>query len=162
MLVYIVRHGDAELQSKTGCDQDRILTELGHQQARAIGVYLAGCRPMPTQIITSPFVRAQQTAQTITDALSIGIETDDRLGADRGLTEMLAVLEDQHHQEAIAIISHMPTVGRLRTLLTEGPTAQASSLHTGEVAVIRIDHEELVAGGTLLEIYRLKQCPMEE
>ncbi len=155
MLVYIIRHGDAALDSTSGRDQDRVLTDLGHRQARAIGVYLAGCRPMPTQVITSPFVRAQQTAQTIDDALSVGVQTDDRLGADQGLTQMMQVLEDHRDQEAIAIVSHMPTVGRLRTILTDGPGAQASSLRTGEVVVVRIDGDELVGGGELLEVFRM-------
>ncbi len=155
MLVSIVRHGDAEHHSTTGRDQDRGLTELGYQQARAIGVYLAGCRPMPTRVIASPFVRAQQTAKAACDARSLSVHTDDRLGAGRGLTEMLAVLEDHRDQEAIAIVGHMPTVGQLRTVLTDGPTAQASSLQAGEVVMIRIDGEELVGSGKLIDVFRM-------
>ncbi len=155
MLVYIVRHGEAELHSTSGRDQDRMLTDLGHRQARAIGVYLAGCRPMPARVIASPFVRAQQTAQMIGDALSVDVETDGRLGADRGLTEMVQAIESHRDQEALAVVGHMPTVGRLRTLITDGPTAQGASVGTGEVAVVRIDGQELVAGGVLIEVFRM-------
>lgn len=157
MLIYIVRHGQAHGGSNTGLDQDRTLTQLGHEQARAVGVYLSGCDITPLCVIASHFIRAKETAGEICDVLGQEKITDNRLGADRGLTEMLAVVEDYRGKEAVAIVSHMPTVGCLRTLLTDGPTASASSLSTGEVVVVRADSDELVGNCVFVERYRLER-----
>lgn len=155
MLTYIIRHGQANSGSHTGRDQDRTLTEHGHQQAKAVGVYLEACAQSPTCVIASPFVRAQETASEICSVLDQTIITDDRLGADRGLTEMLAVLEDHRDKETIAIVSHMPTVGQLESLLTQGPGASGSSFWTGEVVMIRVEGDELIGDGKMIERYRL-------
>ena len=157
MLIYIIRHGQAQGSSATGRDRDRKLTEKGHQQSRAIGVYLAGCRPMPRRVITSPLVRAQETAIAACEPMALAMQTDDRLGSDQGLSEMLAVLEDHREEDAIAIVGHMPTLGQLCTSLTEGATGSTSSLRTGEVAVIRVDGDELVGGGVLIEVFRMAE-----
>lgn len=155
MLIYIIRHGQAHNGSHTGRDQDRTLTELGHLQAKAVGVYLKACEQQPIGVIASPFVRAQETASEICSVLGQSIITDDRLGADRRLSEMLAVLEDHRDKESIAIVSHMPTVGQLESLLTIGPVASGSSFWTGEVVTIRVEGDELIGGGEMLERYRL-------
>ena len=155
MLIYIIRHGQAHNGSHTGRDQDRTLTERGHQQAKAVGMYLKACEQQPVCVIASPFVRAQETASDICAVLDQSIIADDRLGADRGLTEMLAVLEDHRDKEALAIVSHMPTVGQLESLLSIGPTASESSFWTGEAVTIRVDGDELIGGGEMVDRYRL-------
>jgi len=155
MLISIIRHGQAHNGSHTGRDQDRTLTEHGHQQAKAVGMYLKACERLPTCVIASPFVRAQETASEICSVLDQSIITDDRLGADRGLSEMLAVLEDHRDKESIAIVSHMPTVGQLESLLTHGPGTSGSSFWTGEIVAIRVEGDELIGGGAMVERYRL-------
>lgn len=138
--------------SSTGLDRDRPLTETGHQQARSVGEQLKSCALPPIRIFASPFVRAQQTAAEICSILNQPVHTDDRLGADRGLGDMLAVVEDHriHHPDepAIAIVSHMPTVGELESLLTRGPAAGGTSFATGQLVAIHIQGDELIAGGT--------------
>jgi len=155
MLIYIIRHGDAHHDSTTGRDRDRTLTTLGHEQARAVGVYLAGCRPMPGRVIGSPFVRAQETGRAACEVLGMTLETDDRLGADRGLSELVEVLGDHRDEEAVAVVSHMPTVGQAWSLLVNGVGAKEGSLRPGEVVVVRVDGDELVGGGVLIEVFRM-------
>ena len=156
ILIFIIRHGQAKDSSSTGRDQDRTLTETGHQQAKSVGEQLKSCALPPTRIFASPYVRAQQTAAEICSILDQPIHTDDRLGADRALSDMLAVIEDHrtnHPDEpAIAIVSHMPTVGQLESLLTRGPAAGGTSFSTGQLVAIHIQDNELIAGGTRIDL----------
>lgn len=155
MLIYIIRHGDAHHQSNTGRDRDRTLTETGHQQAKALGEFLANCESKPQLVIASPYIRAQETANAIWNALAQDQHTDDRLGADQATSEMLSVVNDHQHLETIAIVSHMPTVAEFESLLIQGPASGNTPFMTGELKAVRIDGDELIGHGTLIERYRL-------
>ena len=155
MLIYIIRHGDAHHSSNTGRDRDRTLTETGHQQAKAVGEFLANCETVPELVIASPYTRVQETATAISNALAQDHHTDDRLGADRATSEMLSVASDHQHLETIAIVSHMPTVAEFESLLTQGPASGSTPFMTGELKAIKITGKELIGQGTLIERYRL-------
>ncbi len=156
MLIYIIRHGDAHHQSSTGRDRDRTLTDKGHRQAKAVGEFLASCKAAPQMVIASPYTRAQETACAIWAALAQDQHTDDRLGADRGLSEMLSVVNDHQHIETIAIVSHMPTVAEFESLLTQGPASGTTPFMTGELKAIDIVGNEFIGQGTLIDRYRLE------
>jgi broad specificity phosphatase PhoE len=71
-IIYLVRH--AEKQKGVA---NPPLTKLGHQQAKKTGLFL---RKFPiSKIIASPYLRTQQTAQHIADALKLPFTTDERL-----------------------------------------------------------------------------------
>lgn len=155
MLIYIIRHGDAHHQSSTGLDRDRTLTDKGHQQARSLGEFLAGSKLVPELVIASPYIRAQETACAIWDALARDHHTDDRLGADRGMSEMLSVVSDHQHLQSLAIVSHMPTVADFESLLKQGPAARCMPFMTGELKAVEVLGDELIGHGTLIERYRM-------
>lgn len=65
MRIHIIRHGDPDYDNDT-------LTDLGHQQARALSKALAG---YPIRAIaSSPMGRARDTAAYTADALSLPVE----------------------------------------------------------------------------------------
>jgi broad specificity phosphatase PhoE len=70
--IYLVRHGEAS--AGWGEDPDPGLSELGREQA------LAACEQMsahaPLRIISSPLLRAQETAQPLAEQLKCDIEVD--------------------------------------------------------------------------------------
>ena len=78
MNLYIVRHGPAEPRDQyaRGSDAQRPLTAAGkHKTSRAAqGLSAAGCRP--DRIISSPLVRAKQTAEIIASALGGDISVE--------------------------------------------------------------------------------------
>ncbi len=85
--------GLARLQLTTR-DADTPLSELGHEQATALGRHMAGLEPdlRPDVVLTSPYVRAARTADVATAGLGdIGVLRDERLrerdlGAFDGMT----------------------------------------------------------------------------
>ena len=154
MLITIIRHGQAHGHSPTGHDQDRRLTELGHQQARAAGSYLASSAHTPGHLFASPYARTQQTLDEINAVLDLPTTTDDRLAADQGLSEMCDLIEDHRDHDSIALISHMPTVGALVTLLTQGPGVPWASLQTSEVVIVRTTNDQIIGSCELVDRHR--------
>ncbi len=77
--LYFVRHGQTEwnairrMQGQWNSD----LTELGRQQAKVNGEFLAGHNIQ--HLVASPLTRTQQTAHIINEHLSLDIHLDDRI-----------------------------------------------------------------------------------
>ncbi|MGN6816114.1 MAG: SixA phosphatase family protein [Solirubrobacterales bacterium] len=77
-LLYFLRHGDAEEDHGEG-DAARRLTPKGERQARAAGRALAAMGAELDACLTSPKVRAADTARLACEALQIEPETTDGL-----------------------------------------------------------------------------------
>src|SRR6185295_1762238 len=93
MELYILRHGLAEEQSDTGRDRDRALTAEGKEKTHSAGKAMRKMDVEFDLVLSSPFVRAWQTAGIIVakldcattlqkcDALSSGAAIDELLEA---------------------------------------------------------------------------------
>jgi phosphohistidine phosphatase len=77
MKLYVMRHGPAEDEAQTGRDADRALTASGRDRVRSIARTLFEADEMPAHILSSPLVRALQTAEIVAAATKL---------ADRGGT----------------------------------------------------------------------------
>ena len=70
MLLYIFRHAEAEAKSTS--DYERRLTSHGHEQAKNMGRFCLQHQLIPKIILTSPVVRAKQTAEEVVAVLKKG------------------------------------------------------------------------------------------
>ena len=67
MVAYFLRHADAEPRADS--DNERKLTPKGLEQAEKAGKFLVRCGLLPEIILTSPVVRARQTAKIVAEKL---------------------------------------------------------------------------------------------
>jgi phosphohistidine phosphatase len=72
MKVYVMRHGSAEDRAESGVDGDRALTLAGRERVRAVARLLLDSTEEPTHIVTSPLVRAVQTAEIVALVTRLG------------------------------------------------------------------------------------------
>ncbi len=108
----MLRHGDAEHVSGKP-DADRNLTEKGERQARNAGRALNALGVQLDICLTSPKVRARQTAELACEALGTPIEEDDRLaGGDFDPLELAA-----GHGE-VMLVGHEPDFSSAIALVT--------------------------------------------
>lgn len=70
--LFIIRHGNTFVSSAQACRigsrTDLPLVESGHAQAQGLGAWFAAQDFAITRLLTSPLLRARQTAQAIADA----------------------------------------------------------------------------------------------
>jgi phosphohistidine phosphatase len=69
--LYVMRHGPAEDDSPTGKDADRALTSSGRDRVRSVAKALVDEDEVPLTVISSPLVRAVQTAEIVVAAAKI-------------------------------------------------------------------------------------------
>ncbi|MBK1851963.1 phosphohistidine phosphatase SixA [Marinobacter sp. 1-4A] len=116
MHLLIMRHGEAGWHS---LDQERTLTETGRKQVANCAAQIAASPWRPVQIWSSPYVRARQTAAIVSEILNCPVEEKTFITPeDDPGTCLNALLESQH--TPLMLVSHMPLVGSLSTLLVDG------------------------------------------
>ncbi|HEY3819642.1 MAG TPA: phosphohistidine phosphatase SixA [Polyangiaceae bacterium] len=84
MKLYVMRHGATEDRAESGADGDRALTNAGRERVRAVAKLLVDSNEEPLHIVTSPLVRAVQTAEIVALVTRLG-ERDGGLEVRRGL-----------------------------------------------------------------------------
>jgi phosphohistidine phosphatase len=114
--LYLIRHGEA-VNGKT-YDESRQLTERGKERAQLAANWLAKIVEGPISIWTSPYVRTRQTAEPIAKALDAKIIPHQCLTPD--MTPQGVLDELVYESQNVVLVTHLPLVGRLAALLTEG------------------------------------------
>jgi phosphohistidine phosphatase len=112
MIVYFVRHGIAEDAAAVGSDAQRRLSEKGRAKMAAIGQTLAELQIEPDAILTSPLVRARQTADIVARALGLPsrVEDDDRLAGGFDLPRLGEILTEHADAESVMLVGHEPNM----------------------------------------------------
>jgi phosphohistidine phosphatase len=121
MRLYLIRHADATPLGENGItdDQDRPLTELGHAQCQALAAALQKQDVKLDQIVSSPLLRARQTAEGVqqhwkTPLKEIGLCDD---VAPNGKPKKLSRFLRNLKVESVAIVGHMPDISDYLTWL---------------------------------------------
>ncbi|MCB9845181.1 MAG: histidine phosphatase family protein [Phycisphaeraceae bacterium] len=136
MRLFVIRHGKARKDSDSGLDEDRDLTPRGERQAAYLASILARHPSAPRTVISSPAVRARRTAEPIADALGVELRLDDALRVDEPPSPVLDLIADEPN--SIALVGHLPQLGRLLAILLDGSSTGERELRTGMCVEIEI------------------------
>lgn len=73
MQLYLMRHGIADPREDPACplDPERALTAGGRKRTRSAAAGLRALGVHPTRVLTSPYLRARQTAEIVADVLGL-------------------------------------------------------------------------------------------
>ncbi|GAB2715643.1 phosphohistidine phosphatase SixA [Halomonas garicola] len=136
--LWIMRHGEAADGSP---DSARPLTADGEQQASLMASRLAErCQAdgtAVTRIVTSPYLRARQTAAVMGDALGVAVETLSGITPEDSPQAFCDWLVNQPGN--LLVVSHMPLVGGLTGLLVDGREDQGRAFPTADIAELEAD-----------------------
>lgn len=123
MQLYLIRHGIAAERGSYTKDDDRPLTEQGQQRTARVAQQLKALDLKFDLILTSPLIRAQQTAEILLEAgLSQQLETFADL-APGGDIHNLLTWRSTWPQAAtghLALVGHEPDLGHWAELLIWG------------------------------------------
>ena len=110
MEIYLLRHAIAEERSASGRDADRQLTEEGRQKLRKVMKRAAGAGVEPSLILSSPLIRAVQTAEIAAEFLKYAgrIVKVDSLTPDSSPREVWEEIRTRKDEPAILLAGHEP------------------------------------------------------
>jgi phosphohistidine phosphatase len=138
--LYLIRHADAgNPEEWTRPDAERPLSPKGQRQAERTGRWLAAIKFEPDAILSSPKVRAAETAQAVADALGRTITTDERLAGPIDVRVLEAILADAGAPKRPVIVGHDPDFSELLAVLVGAP-----QLPMRKGALARVDFEPTV------------------
>jgi phosphohistidine phosphatase len=141
MEVYLLRHGIAEDDSPSGRDSDRRLTDEGRQKLRSVLQAAAGAGVSPELIVSSPYVRARQTAEIARQVLDYkeDVQFSQALVPEGEAHEVWSEIRTVYrHAESLLLASHEPLMGRCAAYLLGSPRLYVDFK---KGAIMRIDIE---------------------
>lgn len=146
MNLYIFRHGLAAELGEPGLpkdlkDADRPLTAKGKQKLWRTTEAMQAMEIKFDVVVSSPLLRAMQTAQIVTEAMSLRrklILTDSLApaGSPKALIDQLNELGPR--VKNVLIVGHEPYLSRLIALLVTGNTTAALDLKKGGLAKLEL------------------------
>jgi phosphohistidine phosphatase len=121
MNIYLIRHGDSEGISKGLKDSERKLTPDGELKIRNAALFWKNIIPEFDYIISSPYMRALQTAKIIASVFNHKKEIliDKRLGSGSETDSLIEILNSFQSGD-IAIVGHQPDLSNHLSRLISG------------------------------------------
>jgi phosphohistidine phosphatase len=139
MDLFLIRHTKAHDGNAYGSDSHRPLTADGRRAARAVGEALRKKDVRFDAIVTSPLVRAVETAELVAletkydGALAVSDSLEPG-GSVQEIVERLIVPAADHGGDTLALVGHEPSMGNLLSALLGKP-----GLSLSKGAAVRLD-----------------------
>ena len=122
MRIYLLRHGDAEDHASSGRDFDRRLTSEGIERMRAEAEGMRRLELSFDQILTSPLLRARETAEIVAETLQLPppvLENRVASAAFR-LGTLQTILQEQPKNGKLLFVGHQPDMSEIIHAVTGG------------------------------------------
>ncbi len=113
MLVFLIRHAHADAGEP---DDARPLSERGRGEARALAAALSRHDEPPVLVLTSPLLRARQTAEEIARATAAEVRVAPALAPGTTLDALREAVGDE--TRAVAAVCHQPDCSEIAIAVT--------------------------------------------
>ncbi len=118
MLLHLLRHADAgDPDAWDGPDAERPLSDKGRDQSTRLGEQLSRIGFTADAVVTSPKLRANETAEIVADLIGASVTEDPRLAGaldPETVDEILDGLGDAHR---VVLVGHDPDFSELLSTL---------------------------------------------
>lgn len=134
MYIALVRHGIAERSAPGGTDEKRELTPDGRHRIKVEGKFLKHSAWRFHRVLSSPLVRARQTAEVLADALGMEVEVDRLLRPGMTAHDILEVASRYDVGDGIILVAHQPDL----SIAARDLCGAELSFDEGAMALIRV------------------------
>lgn len=120
--IILIRHGIAHDPEPNQDDSERALTADGEQRTAEVARGLAAIDVAPDVILTSPYVRARQTAEILARGLRFRgeVRSYPPLAVGGSSERTVRGLDDYRSAHEIILVGHQPSLGELASYLLTG------------------------------------------
>jgi phosphohistidine phosphatase len=147
MLLHLLRHAHAgDPMAWDGPDSERPLSDKGRAQSDRLGRFLASIAFRPDLVVTSPKLRAMQTAEIVAAHLDATVRVDERLAGGLDLDDLDAVLRGAGDPARPILVGHDPDFSDLVASLCG---TECAPLRKGTFARLEVEGTLAPGAGTL-------------
>lgn len=147
MKCYFLRHGLAgDPERWQGDDFERPLTVAGERRMAREAKMLATLALDLDVIVTSPLVRAKQTAAIVAQELDVRVAEDARLGTSFNVRALGEILHERAQAAAIMLVGHEPSMSATIGSVVGGASLD---LKKGGLACVNFDDPDRPVGALL-------------
>ncbi len=144
MEVYVLRHAIADERDpdKYPDDSLRPLTTKGIRRMKRIAAGMRTLGIKPDLILSSPYVRARQTAEIVAEALKTGrtLKLSEHLEVAGDARKLVQELRSKHSSaSSVILVGHEPYLSDLISVLLLGDTRLALTMKKGAVCKLTVD-----------------------
>jgi phosphohistidine phosphatase len=162
MDLYIIRHAIAQQLDKKNdfTDEKRALTNEGRERMREGA---RGLRKLGIEldlILTSPLVRAVETAEIAANAFGLSkkdIEQTDNLKPGASIDDLFAEIKKRTDIESLALVGHQPYLGGIIGRIVQGNGNLSLMLKKGSICSINVIETVPTLHGNLMWLLTPKQ-----
>ena len=122
MELYLLRHADADTMAET--DDARPLSEKGEGQGKKVARFFEARRIAPARVLSSPVLRALQTAEIVVAHLGLELTVVPWLACGMRPAEALKYLQEYAGEPAVMIVGHEPDFSGLAAWLLGLPSGE--------------------------------------
>jgi phosphohistidine phosphatase len=160
MRLYFLRHTDALTGSHVK-DAERPLSPKGIAEAEILGRIVASLRLGCTTLLSSPYVRARQTAEIVGKALTgLTPEICEYLKPESDPLELFADLRHFSCDSRLLLISHEPFVSTCLGTIICGQGEPKISIGKGALACVEVGGQVQKGAGILLWLLQHPQAKL--
>jgi phosphohistidine phosphatase len=155
MNLYLMRHGIAVTADQPGIESDseRPLTAKGTKRMRRAARGLRRLGISFDALLTSPLVRARQTAEIVADALGLEAQLEEipELAPQSSVDHLISRLTRFQDKEHVLLVGHNPLLGHAASFLIAGKKEISLEIELKKGGLCRIEIDGLPPGtpGTL-------------
>jgi phosphohistidine phosphatase len=146
MELYLIRHGIAADKVAYENDEKRPLTEEGRQKTRKVAQQIREIQLHFELILTSPLLRAQETAKILQDiGLSSKVEEFSPLAPDGNIEAWVSWLQQRRlttNDQSIALVGHQPDLGNWAEVLIWGKAQEKLLLKKAGIIGLKLPETE--------------------
>jgi phosphohistidine phosphatase len=155
MELYFIRHAIAQQLGRKNdfTDEKRTLTSEGRERMREAvkGLHKIGVEF--DLVLTSPLVRAVETAEIITSTLGLSkkeIKQTGSLAPGASTEDLFLEIKGHAGAESIALVGHQPDLGEIISKIVQGNGSLSLELKKGGVCSVKVSETVPVLRGSLL------------
>jgi phosphohistidine phosphatase len=151
MELFFMRHAEAERRERYSNDHQRPLTEQGRQTQCLVARALVSVLQPLHHLLSSPLVRARQTADIVAAALRFAgpVEETAVLGTDCTAGAMLHLLQGYTRDTRILCVGHEPDMSRLSAIFLDGKGHSTIAFQPGAIIGLAFQGHPEPGQGTL-------------
>ncbi len=113
MILYLMRHGQTMPTPEAGTDAERALSEDGRAEVRGVAAGLKRLGLSVDVVLTSPVLRAWQTAEVLSSALGVGMEVCVGLLPEQDVETLMNDLALRADGRRLLLVGHQPCLERM-------------------------------------------------